>query len=119
VSSVRDVSESCWVAECEGDIDAIMEHFHDDATYYAPDGPRTGIKALREMYAYYADLQGPVVSVEILKEFTNADEGAIEFEAVRTDASGKRFRVRGVQVAQVQDGRFTYVRAYEDPLIPE
>ena len=29
----REVAESYWAAECRRDIDAVMAHYNDDATY--------------------------------------------------------------------------------------
>ena len=35
------------------------------------------------------------------------------------DHEGRRFRIRGLNVMTVRDGKFTSVRCYEDPLSPE
>jgi ketosteroid isomerase-like protein len=114
MSSPREISESCWAAERRGDLDAVMGHFHADATYRAPDGPRAGLDAIRGMYEYYAKDFPELVSLEILREFPDGDTAAIEFDAVVTDPEGMRYRVRGVNLVQVRDGKFVSVRSYED-----
>jgi len=43
----------------------------------------------------------------------------LEFDAVLIDPAGTRFRVRGLNVVVVRDGKFVSVRWYEDPPRPE
>ena len=115
MSAPREVSESYWAAECRRDIDAVMAHYHADAAYEDAGGRRVGESAIREAYEASARAY-PGLEVEIVQEFTfDADCGALEFDAVLIDPQGQRFRVRGVNVVTLRDGRFTSVRSYEDP----
>jgi ketosteroid isomerase-like protein len=114
----REVSESYWAAECRRDIDGILDHYHADGTYEGPDGLRRGHAEIRAAYEESARLY-PGLEVEILKEFPLGDWAAIEFDAVLIDPAGKRYRVRGVNVVHVRDGKFVSARSYEDPPTPE
>ena len=40
--SVRSLAESYWAAEAQRDIDAVMSHYHSDATYQDAGGRRHG-----------------------------------------------------------------------------
>jgi len=115
----REVSESYWAAECRRDIDGIMEHYHPDGIYEGPDGLRRGHAEIRSAYEESARLY-PGLEVKIVREFPGeADCSALEFDAVLIDHDGKRFRVRGVNVVTVRDGKFVSARSYEDPPTPE
>jgi ketosteroid isomerase-like protein len=111
----REVSESYWAAECRRDIDAVMAHYHPDATYEDAGGLRRGHAEVREAYVDSARAY-PGLEVRILREFTDtADSSGLEFYAVLIDPAGRRFKVRGVNVVVVRDGKFVSVRSYEDP----
>lgn len=111
----REVSESYWAVECRRDVDGVMAYYHPDATYEAPDGLRRGHAEIRKAYEDSAR-DYPGLEVRIVQEFqATADRGALEYDAVLIDQQGRRFRVRGVNVVVVRDGRFVSVRSYEDP----
>jgi ketosteroid isomerase-like protein len=110
----REVSESYWAAECRRDLDAVMEHYQPDGTYEGPDGLRRGYDQIRAGYEEHMRLY-PGLEVKIVQEFPCDDRSALEFDAAFIDAAGKRYRVRGVNVVLVQDGKFVSVRSYEDP----
>ena len=114
----REVSESYWAAECGRDLDGVLAHYHEDGTYEGPDGLRRGHEEIRT--AYLDSARGyPGLEVRIVREFTGGpDSSALEFEAFLVDPDGRRFRVRGVNVVVVRDGRFVSVRSYEDPPTP-
>jgi len=115
MAAPRDVSESYWAAECRRDIDAVMAHYQPDASYEDSGGRRVGEAAIRQAYVDSAGAY-PGLQVRIVREFIFDDDcGALEFDAVLIDPDGKRFRVRGVNVVTLRDGRFTSVRSYEDP----
>jgi ketosteroid isomerase-like protein len=111
----REVSESYWAAECRRDIDAVMAHYHADATYEDGAGLRRGQAEIRQ--AYEASVRDyPGLEVTIVREYTaTADRSGLEFDAVLIDPTGRRFRVRGVNVVVVRDGKYVSVRSYEDP----
>ncbi len=115
----REVSESYWAAECRRDIDAVMAHYHPDATYEDSGGLRQGHAEVREAYEDSARAY-PGLEVHILREFTGtAESSGLEFYAVLIDPAGRRLKVRGVNVVAVRDGKFVSVRSYEDPPTPE
>jgi ketosteroid isomerase-like protein len=118
VKTPLEVSESYWAAECRRDIDAVLAHFHPDATYEGPDGLRRGHREIRSAYEESARSY-PGLEVRIVREFPLGDRSALEFDAAVIDVNGKRYRIRGVNVVQVRDGKFVSARSYEDPPIPE
>jgi len=119
MSAPRAVSESYWAAECRRDIDAVMAHYQPDATYEDAGGRRVGVAEIRQAYEDSARAY-PGLEVRIVREFTLDDaSGALEFDAVLIDAAGTRFRVRGVNVVTLRDGKFSSVRSYEDAPAPE
>ena len=115
----REVSESYWAAECRRDIDAVMAHYHPDATYQDAGGLLRGHAEIRQFYEGSAR-DYPGLEVTILREFPGSpDASALEVYAVLIDHEGRRFEIRGLNVMTVRDGMFTSVRCYEDPLAPE
>lgn len=119
MAAPREVSESYWAAECRRDVDAVMAHYLPDASYEDGGGRRVGTAAIRQAYEESARAY-PGLEVRIVREFTfDADCGAVEFDAVLIDAAGTRFRVRGVNVVALRDGKFVSVRSYEDAPTPE
>ena len=114
-TSPRAVSASYWEAECRRDIDAVMRHYHDDATYEDAGGLRRGHAEIRAAYEESARAF-PGLEVEIGREFHGDAQGsgALEFDAFLIDHRGRRHRGRGVNVVEVRDGRFVSVRSYED-----
>ncbi len=114
-----EVSESYWAAECRRDIDGVMDHYHPDGTYEGADGLRRGQAEVRAAYEASAR-DYPGLEVRIVREFAGTpDCSAIEFDATLIDPAGRRFRVRGVNVVVVRDGKFVSARSYEDPPMPE
>ena len=110
----REVSEAYWAAECRRDVDAVMAFYHPDATYEDAGGLRRGHAEIRQAYEDSKNAY-PGLEVRILREFTHSpDTAGLEYYAVLIDADGKRFKVRGVNVVTVRDGRFVSVRSYED-----
>ena len=115
----REVSEDYWAAECRRDINAVMGFYHSDATYEDSGGLRHGHAEVRQAYQASARAY-PGLEVRIVREFAgSADTSALEFYAVLIDSDGRRFKVRGVNVVVVRDGKFASVRSYEDPPAPE
>ncbi len=118
MSSARDVSESYWEAECRRDLDAIVAHYLPDATFEDSGGVRKGHAELRETYEGFAR-DFPLLEVEIVHEYIGGtDTSGFEYDALLTDSSGKRFRIRGVNIVVVRDGKFASVRSYEDAPSP-
>lgn len=123
----REVSESYWAAECRRDIDGVMAHYHPDATYQDAGGLLRGHDQIRGFYEASAR-DYPGLEVSILREFPGSPDAsgsasgaasALEVYAVLVDHAGRRFEIRGLNVMTVRDGKFTSVRCYEDPLMPE
>jgi ketosteroid isomerase-like protein len=115
----REVAESYWAAECRRDIDAVMAHYQEDATYEDAGGLLRGQSEIRTFYEQSAR-DYPGLEVTILREFVGtADSSALEVYAVLIDHEGRRFRIRGLNALTVRDGRIASLRCFEDPLSPE
>jgi ketosteroid isomerase-like protein len=113
VTTPLEISKSYWDAECRRDLDAVMSYYHDDATYEDAGGLRRGHAEIRANYEEHIQAF-PALNVAILREFPSGDSSAIEFEASLIAATGEHLLVRGVNVVDVRDGKFTSVRSYED-----
>jgi ketosteroid isomerase-like protein len=114
----REVAESYWAAECRRDIDAVMDHYQEDAWYQDAGGLLRGHPEIRGFYEGSAR-DYPGLEVAILREFVGApDTSAFEVYAVLTDHDGRPFEIRGLNALTVRDGKIASLRCYEDPLSP-
>jgi hypothetical protein len=119
MSIAHDLQASAWDAECRRDLDALLTHFHPDATFHPAGAPaQQGHAAIREMtegfYRSYPELE-----IDILNEWGNGDSSAIfEFRARLKDNEGNRSTLDGVCLVEIEDGTFTAVRYYEDAPVP-
>ncbi|MGI8874617.1 MAG: nuclear transport factor 2 family protein [Egibacteraceae bacterium] len=86
----REVAESYWRAECERDLEAVLEHYHTDAVVQPPSGP--SLRGRDEIATFYADelRDYPHLEVQIVHEVSSGDEASLEWEAVLTDHEGGR-----------------------------
>jgi hypothetical protein len=109
----RAIAESYWAAECARDLDAIMAHFHPDATFQ-PAGVL--LRGHAEIRTFYIDSisRFPGLECRIVHEVRNGNEASLEWEAVLIDHAGGRNPLVGVNVIAVDGGKFRSVRAYFD-----
>jgi ketosteroid isomerase-like protein len=91
------------------DLDAIMAHFADDATYDSPRGTErygtrfSGRPAIREGFAQrFAGI--PDVRYGEDDHFADGDRGASEWTLTGTTADGQRIDVRGCDLWTFRDG---------------
>lgn len=114
----REVAESYWAAECRRDIDAVLAHYHPDATYQDGGGLLLGHDQIRTFYEGSA-ADYPGLEVAILREYVGSPKSsALEVSAVLTDRTGRQFRIEGLIAVVVRDGKFVSVRCFEDPIVP-
>ncbi len=115
----RAVAEAYWAAECTRDLAAVLAFYHQDAEVRPPIGPT--LRGHAEIATFYADeIQDyPGLEVSIVHEVSDGPEAALEWAAVLTDHSGRRFAFRGVNVVRVRDGQFEWVRPYFDSNLVE
>lgn len=119
MSAARDLQASAWDAECRHDLDGLLSHFQPDATFHASGQPlKQGHDAIRELTQdFYRAF--PELEVDILGEWGNGETSAvIEFRARLTDPDGNRFALQGVNVVEIEGGKFTSVRSYEEAPAP-
>jgi ketosteroid isomerase-like protein len=115
--TVRSLAESYWAAEARRDVDAVMAHYHPDATYQDGDGQRDGQREIRDFYVASAQMY-PSLEVDIVREYVAGEGSAMEFVATLWDQAGRAWVIRGINVFLVSGGRFTSVRSYEDAPAP-
>ena len=111
--TVRELAESYWAAEERRDVDAIVAHYHPDATYQDGGGRRRGLDEIRAFYRTSA-ADHPAITVRILEDYPVEGGAAVEFHAELTDPDGRTWVIEGVNLFRVRDDRFTSVRSYED-----
>jgi ketosteroid isomerase-like protein len=92
------------------DLDAILEHFAEDATFEGPRGTEpwgtrfVGKEAIREAFA--ARFSGiPDVRYRDEGNFVDGDRGASEWTLSGTTADGERIEVRGCDLWTIRDGK--------------
>lgn len=115
MTAARELQESAWDAECRRDLDALLTHFHPEATFHPAGGaPQTGHAAIRAMTEdFYRSF--PELEIDILNEWGKGESAAVfEFRAHLTDTEGGRSTLDGVCAVEIEDGVFTSVRYYED-----
>jgi uncharacterized protein (TIGR02246 family) len=119
MSVISELQESVWEAEGGHDLDTMLDLFHSDATFHQSDGDvYRGHAEIRKMTEEFL-AEYPGCTVEILSEYGDgASSAAIEFCATVTDTEGKAFTVNGVQLVEVDDGKFRSVRGYEEKPVP-
>lgn len=110
----RDVAESYWRAECARDVEAVLEHYANDATFTAPGWNARGHDEIRKYYEESGELF-PGLEVTVRDDITAGNRAAVEWDAVLIDRSGGRHPLSGVNLITVENGKFRTVRAYFDP----
>jgi ketosteroid isomerase-like protein len=92
------------------DLDAILEHFADDAIFESPRGPDpwgqrfVGKPAVREAFAgRFAGI--PDVRYADDSHFVDGDRGASEWTLSGTTTTGQRIEVRGCDLWTLRDGK--------------
>jgi uncharacterized protein (TIGR02246 family) len=119
MSAITELQQSAWEAEVNHDLDGLLAHFHPDAVFHQSDGDQyRGHAAIRAMTEdFYRAF--PEFEVEILREYGDGESAAaIEFRATLTDPDGKVSVLQGVQLVEVEDGKFKSVRGYEEQPVP-
>lgn len=108
--STRELVESYFAACSRGDVDAIVDCFHDDATIYDTNHPPVhGAVGIGEFYAKVAQRwAGAVWHVDT---FVEGDGGhcASEWSMAAPSAGAV---VRGSEHYEIRDGRIAQIRQY-------
>lgn len=111
--SNRELAQSYWNAEISRDLDAVMSHYHSDASFVAPGLALDGHEAIRGFYADAAALY-PGLEVEIVNEITSGAQSSFEWVAVLISPEGIRHSLRGNNCVLVRDGKFAAVHSFYD-----
>ena len=99
------------------DLDAILEHFADDAVFESPRGPEpwgqrhVGKEAVRKAFAgRFAGI--PDVRYRQDDHFVDGDRGASEWTLSGTTTDGQRIEVRGCDLWTLRDGKVVKKDSY-------
>ena len=111
--SKRELAQSYWDAEISRDLDAVMAHYHPDASFVAPGCSLNGHEEIRGFYEDAAVLY-PQLEVEIVSEITSGAESSFEWVAVLITPDGVRYPLRGNNCIRVRDGKFASVHSFFD-----
>lgn len=110
----RDVVERYWTVECTRDVDAVLACYDPQARLLVPGlGLLSGHDEIRRFYQGSVD-RFPFLEVNIVGAFEDDDRGAFEWRSVFKDHAGATFRLKGVNVIRVSDGRLLEVNVYYD-----
>lgn len=110
----REVAESYWRAECERDVEKVLEHYHADAVFCPPGQRLVGHEQIRTFYEESV-ARFPGLEVEIVGEVRDDDRAALEWSACLIHPDGTRHHALGVNVVEIDGDRFRSVRAYFNP----
>ena len=108
-----EVLRSYFAAEETRDVDAIMEHFSEDAVFTSPVDVRRGLDEIRPFYEDARE-RFPSLKVTIRTGFDNGVEAVAEWEAVLNGPGRPELVLNGVNVAKVIDGKIVDCRSYYD-----
>jgi limonene-1,2-epoxide hydrolase len=114
MATPREVGEAYWQAEVSRDVERILSYFHHDAVFHPVTGPLIGHDQIRTFYDGMGD-EFPGLEVKVVRDITNGDQAALEWEAILINGSGERYPICGVNLVKVRDGKFEHVRAFYDP----
>ena len=115
MSDAENVARSYWDAESARDLNRVMDHFNEDASFSAPGYDLRGKAEILRFYQESA-ARFPGLSVGIGPVTGGGNNAAIEWRATFTTQSGRKAFLHGVNVIETANGRFQNVRVYYDPL---
>ncbi len=114
--TARDIAAGYWKAEGERDTEKVLAFYHKDAVFCPPGQRLVGHEQIAGFYDASA-AAFPGLEVAIVNDFTVGDQTALEFDAILTSVDGKKYRVLGVNIVKIREGKFESVHSYFDPNI--
>jgi SnoaL-like domain len=109
-----DVLRAYFTTEEGRELDRIVSWYGADAVFETPERTYRGRDEIREFYSSAAALY-PRLNVTIGRCLDEGGAAAVEWRAVLTSADGVATRMRGVNLADVQDDLIISARAYYAP----
>ena len=113
-SSLLKIALSYWDAESRGDLPAVLEHFHSDATFTAPG---CQFRGRGEIAAFYRKIMGTykAMRIEARRTIESGSDIVVEFGFHYTRQDGSQGYAEGCNVFTIAGGQFTRFRAYFNP----
>jgi len=102
-----------WVAEMKNDVDGVLDVWHKDAVFTGPDFECRGHDELRAFYSKNFE-NFPGLDLTVGRSFGDSNLACIEWDATHTGADGKKYRLRGVYVANTDGEVMTQVHVWFD-----
>lgn len=112
--TIEEIARRYWQAEASRDVAAIMAFFTPDAEWRGPGVSARGHEEIRPFYQASA-AQFPGLEVDVVRVTGGAEEAALQWRAVFTDAAGERYGVEGVNVMRTDGERISSLTTYYDP----
>ncbi len=115
MSKNLEIVKSYWSKETAGDVDGVMEHFTEDATFKAPISELCeGADAVRQQYA--AMLSGGVdFNCQVVRYTESGNRIAVEFNLNFTTPECKSGTMAVCNVFCMRDGKIESLRCYFAP----
>jgi ketosteroid isomerase-like protein len=113
----REVVEAYWKAEMSRDLQAVLEHYAEDAELVVPEmGRLIGHAEIRKFYEPSIE-RFPELKVNIVRGIVDGSNGAFEWKSVHRDRQGREYPSHGVNFVDVRDGKLQKVHVYYDPTV--
>ena len=116
MQTAREIAAGYWIAEGKRDTKKVLSFYHEDATFCPPGQKLVGHAQIGGFYDA-SSAEFPGLEVEITNDFTVGDQTALEWKALLTDVTGKKYIVLGVNVVKIREEKFEWVHSYFDPNI--
>ncbi|MBF0196846.1 MAG: nuclear transport factor 2 family protein [Planctomycetes bacterium] len=105
---------SYWKHETSGDLQGVLDHYAEDATFKAPGYDLSGKQEIKK---FYETIMGSyaTMKVEDLRTVEKGDDVVVEFGFNFERHNGEKGYAEGCNVFTIKDQQIKRVRAYFNP----
>jgi len=114
MKTMEELAREYWKAEESRDPDYILTFFAPDAEWIGPGIHLRGHEQIRQLYADSAAAY-PELDVKVGRCCGDAEQAAIEWDAVFRDAEGSERTIDGINVMRTDGERILSLTTYHDP----
>ena len=108
---LAEVARSYWDTEGRGDIDGVLDHFAESATFAAPGFSLKGHEEIRKFYEEIINAYASM-RIEFLNTIETGDNLVVEFGFHYERHNGEKGYAEGCNVFTIIDGKIQRLRAY-------
>jgi uncharacterized protein (TIGR02246 family) len=114
-TTARELVQSYFAAEMDGDPSAVIEHFDEDAALVLPDG--RSLRGHADIRQHYDEVYSQAVKLDVrlVSTLSSGSRTAVEWEASVLDRAGREEMLRGVNIIRIEADKFAEVRLYFGP----